>query len=856
LIPVELRLTNFMSYKHMDEPLNFSSIHTAVLCGPNGHGKSSLLDAITWAIWGRARGVDKRGSGTDDLIHRKEAHMQVEFSFELEGQLYRVIRARQRKGKAGTSRLEFQLLNGEDVKPLTGETINITQEAINKTLRMDYETFVNSAFIMQGQADNFMVRSANERKEILSEILGLSVYDELEEMAREQRKLLNDKLRDIDNRSLHIDQELEHLPVYKEKLKSAEQELKSIQTRIKAEEEKLAKLREEKAVYDMKSAALAESSARQAQSKLDLQSIDRQVKAIEDSVNKSRELVKRKDEIEVSYLELTELRKKEEELSKLSQEHATLEKQVSDLKHSIEQARRSLETDLSHLSERKSGLEKELSQRPSIEDAFNSNKEKIAALERLEQEVEELREKYSDLQQKKGILESRVEADQAKLADLEKRRGLLSDDDSCPLCKKPLAIHDKQRLNKEFDQEISALKSLINSTRSEALSLVGEIEAVAGKGKTLSEKTKSKDKLQVENGKFAEQIKAFDKAATEITSLNKRISEITLKLAQRLYMPDEQDKLLKLSSEMENMGYSPDDYLRVKRRLKELVIYDQLKANLENAQSSIKIGESTIKTLITQRDAKVKALEEDGGRVAKLKEELAVFKDIKEDLRLAEGDLSNVKREESSAVDKRSSAQASIDNCKKLSRKKGELSKDRKDIAKEVEIFDKLAFAFSKKGIQALIIENTIPEIEEEANSLLHRLTSGQMSLRFVTQKDQRKGGVVETLDLLIADGDGDRKYELFSGGEAFRINFAVRIALSKLLARRSGARLETLVIDEGFGTQDEEGKERLIESISAIQNDFKKIIVITHLDDLKEIFPARIEVIKKRGVGSVVSVI
>jgi len=856
LIPIELRLTNFMSYKHMDEPLSFSSMHTAVLCGPNGHGKSSLLDAITWALWGRARGVDKRGSGTDDLIHRKEAHMQVEFSFELEGQLYRVIRARQRKGKAGTSRLEFQLISGEDIKSLTGETLSATQEAINKTLRMDYETFVNSAFIMQGHADNFMTRSANERKEILSEILGLSVYDELEEMARERRKLLNDKLRDIDNRYLHIDQELEHLPLYEEELKSAEKELKNIRARIKKEDERLTKLREEKAVYDMKAAGLAELNGRCAQAELDIQSIDEQIKTIEESTNKARELVKRRDEIEMAYLELTGLRKKEEELSKSSQVHGALERQMDAVKYSIEQARSALETDLNHLSQRKSELEKDLSQRSSVEAAFNSNKEKLAVLERLEQDIEELREKYSGLQQKKGALESRVEADEAKLADLQKRRGLLSDGDACPLCKKPMADHDRQRINKEFDQEISDLKSRISKARSEALSLTGELEAITNKGKALSEKVKSKGKLQVENGKFAEQIKSFDKAAAEITSLNKRISELTLKLAQRLYAPDDQEKLSKLSSELEKTAYSPDEHLRVKQRLKELVIYDQLKANLENAQSSIKIGESTTKTLAAQRDAKVKALKEDEGKAGRLAEELATFKNIEENLKLAEGSLSDIRREESFVVDKRSAAQANIDNCKKLLKQKDELSRNRKDVAKEVEIFDKLAFAFSKKGIQALIIENTIPEIEEEANSLLHRLTNGQMSLRFVTQKDQRKGGVVETLDLLIADGDGDRKYELFSGGEAFRINFAVRIALSKLLARRSGARLETLVVDEGFGTQDEEGKERLIEAISAIQNDFKKIIVITHLEDLKEIFPARIEVVKKRGVGSVVSVI
>ena len=78
----------------------------------------------------------------------------------------------------------------------------------------------------------------------------------------------------------------------------------------------------------------------------------------------------------------------------------------------------------------------------------------------------------------------------------------------------------------------------------------------------------------------------------------------------------------------------------------------------------------------------------------------------------------------------------------------------------------------------------------------------------------------------------------MFSGGEAFRINFALRIALSRLLAQRSGAPLPILFIDEGFGSQDASGQERLREAIQSIQSDFQKIIVITHLEGIKDSFP------------------
>ncbi|MCA1596648.1 MAG: SMC family ATPase, partial [Chloroflexi bacterium] len=172
---------------------------------------------------------------------------------------------------------------------------------------------------------------------------------------------------------------------------------------------------------------------------------------------------------------------------------------------------------------------------------------------------------------------------------------------------------------------------------------------------------------------------------------------------------------------------------------------------------------------------------------------------------------------------------------------RGELAGASKDAA----AYKELSVAFSKRGIQAMIIENVIPEIEEEANRLLSRMSDSGMHIQFRTQKELKKGGGAETLDIVIGDEMGDRPYECYSGGEAFRINFAIRIALSRLLARRAGARLQTVVIDEGFGTQDAVGRRRLVEAIEAIKDEFARILVITHLDDIKDEFPVRLHVIK-----------
>ena len=144
------------------------------------------------------------------------------------------------------------------------------------------------------------------------------------------------------------------------------------------------------------------------------------------------------------------------------------------------------------------------------------------------------------------------------------------------------------------------------------------------------------------------------------------------------------------------------------------------------------------------------------------------------------------------------------------------------------------------------MVENLLPQLEAETNHLLARLSNNQLHVQFVTQRaSRRQQKLIDTLDILIADTGGTRPYETYSGGEAFRVNFAIRLALARLLAQRSGMPLQMLIIDEGFSTQDKEGCERLIAAINAIAADFACILTITHVPHFREAFQTRIDVIK-----------
>ena len=159
MIPLKLTLHNFLCYRD-PAPLDFSGLHLACLSGNNGHGKTALLDAMTWALWGRAR-----SNQADDLIHLGQVDMWVDFECALGPSRYRAVRSRERKGRSGKSDLQLQVwqsgLEDGEWRPVTEPTIRETEQRIVDLLRMDYDTFINSAFLMQGRADEFTITLAS-----------------------------------------------------------------------------------------------------------------------------------------------------------------------------------------------------------------------------------------------------------------------------------------------------------------------------------------------------------------------------------------------------------------------------------------------------------------------------------------------------------------------------------------------------------------------------------------------------------------------------------------------------------------------------------------------------------------------
>ena len=345
-----------------------------------------------------------------------------------------------------------------------------------------------------------------------------------------------------------------------------------------------------------------------------------------------------------------------------------------------------------------------------------------------------------------------------------------------------------------------------------------------------------------------------EEASKQLDEGRSQLAEIEQRLAKKDFAAIEQEALSEVEGELAKLDYNSEQHEQVRQQLANLEKYEDPKRKLEEADRLINQEKEAASRADVAAQELRRSLEVDNQKRQDLTVELYLLPQLVNDITQAETEYKALDGQQKQAQEALWNVKAKLQHCAELEIKRREKERLLAQAAKQESIYKELAKAFGKGGIQALLIEMALPEIEVEANRLLGRMTDNRMHVKFETQRETKKGDVVETLDITISDELGTRNYEMFSGGEAFRINFAIRIALSRLLARRAGAPLPTLIIDEGFGTQDSTGVEKLKEAINSIQEDFDKILVITHIEELRDAFPTRIDVIKTTE-GSTLSV-
>lgn len=1004
MIPLQLTLKNFLSYR--DATLDFRGLHTACVCGANGAGKSSLLEAITWSIWGESR------AGTnDDVIKAGAKDARVDFTFVSNNQTYRTIRTYRRGRSQGLS-FQVQTESGE-FQSLDARGVRETQKYIEQTLKLDYDTFINSAYLRQGQADKFMSETASKRKDVLVKLLNLDIYDDLAAKAKDNSKQYKIKAEQLEIQLQSLTQRLETRSQIEQELKIVNQEFQQLQKQQETQRKELQSfqtldrdrqnLQQQYEWQQQQCHNLEEDGKRAAQ----------EVHHLEQQIAQLQQLIQQAPEITQAYQQGLQYQEEEESLGKKFQIERDTQQKRHQLEQQLNQKLNELNFKLHQNQNRRSHL---LQQEAENQELLNSASNVAAGLQKLQaardrlKRLDDIQLQVSPLQKRKSDLQREIDRTRAQLKaridqldrtetqyqedlrlfpqrrkqllevdaqirqldnrkvyqtrlqekereklnfrerlqenqlthkeqikELQQKLTLLQKQDAvCPLCDRPLDEHyrnhviektqhsqetteqniwvireqmatcerELQVIQQEYQeisqqlqpydnlrQEIGQLEAWLENSCEKQERLAGiqeekaeieekislgqyaldcnaELQNIEAKLRDLEydEQTHSLERGEVErwrwaeiqNAKLEDARRRQQKLEEEKPEIETLIESITAEISElKLNSPLKQD-IDRLETEIREIGYDRDRHDFLRKELRRFQHHSLRYHQLQQAEKDLPPYQEKLQNSQQQLETKRADYATYQERLKDLQNQLNQTTDRSEIIQKLNDRINQRRQQMDDLIAKKGRCEQQLHQLDNVKTEYQQIEDNLKETRKQYRIYQELTQAFGKNGIQALMIENILPQLEAETNQILARLTGNQFHVQFLTQKlsksaSKKNAKLIDTLEIAIADVNGTRAYETYSGGEAFRINFSIRLALARLLAQRSGTSLQMLIVDEGFGTQDAEGCDRLIAAINAIAPDFACILAVTHIPQFKEAFSTRIEVSKTKDGSQLV---
>ncbi len=754
--PIKLTIKNFLSYGDEEQIIDLDINSIISFTGNNGHGKSALLEAITWALWGQAR----RGQGvskSDDMVmHIGSSLMFVTLEIKVKNDIYKIHRTCEKKSNRIFTNLELYSINEIEEINLSSSHQKDTQLLIEKIIGISYEMFINTVYLKQGSSNEFSKKTAKERKDILCSILKI---DQIEEI---RQKIINDVKQIMQDRTvlLKLEERLldnkkeQQLNLHKENLNIITKEINEIGELLKIEKADNDEIEKEyllkKNEYNEKNKIIdnCQKNIQYFYTTYTIENIPyQQYKKTITEIKKISTAMQNKINISEVQIKLLEIEKQHKEIQNKYDEETKINQER--LKTELEISHENIIIFLENSDECKVfQLKQELYFNEKMINNYDKMyKDNICSI--CDNKI--IKKNIIDNYKKKLLLKKEKIEKDLIIFTLEKNATL----NNFELIKKNIIekySHIQKKIDIEFHEKI---KRII-------------LEKNIEKQK---ETEYNKISINQEKKKFLEE---------EISSF--KINEITAKIKKTIYaIYDNKNKIQELTFTTKN----------------EKIILEK---------KELEIKEKRI--ILEQKNKEFIELEKKSH-------------EIKNYISLLENQISEEQKELQ------------------------ELQEKIKITESNLKIKSNLAHILSKNNLQAALIEEAIPIIEEEANNILQKLTNGTSKIYIESIKDLKSGQIKETLDIKIADHIGIRYYEFFSGGESFRIDLALRIALVKLLAQKSGHYIKTFIIDEGFGSQDSNSLEIMINTLYMLQNEFDLIIIISHLNDMKEQFPIQFHIEK-----------
>ncbi|HLV79773.1 MAG TPA: SMC family ATPase, partial [Chthonomonadaceae bacterium] len=586
MIPIKLTLKNFMSYGEEGATLPLEGIHVACLSGDNGNGKSALLDAITWALWGKTRASSVKSIAEDDLIRVGADEVEVRFEFALEGHNYRVIRKRKRGKASGSEWLLTQDDGAGGWAPIGGGSQRETGKQIVQLLSMEYDTFVNSAYLQQGRADEFTRQTPDNRKRILGEILGLDRYDRLEAKAKDLYKERKEVADELEREIRLLEAQIAERPAYEARLEETRAAIEAKETQREEQENNVGKLQARRGALDALARQVEDLEAVCARMDADIQQRDRERSARLAQLKQLQSILDQREAILSDYAALQNARKRREQLEPEVQafNKALAELQVVIGAIDVEKTR--LEGDLNLLQKHLESLEARRQQSKRLEAQIAALAQALSGEQAVLRALEETRQALEAAQETFTQLRARNENCEAALKELDEVLELLAHPHAaCPVCESDLSGKKREAVLARQEAKRADLAAEQKAVKKEGAAAKQALSTAQERVQALEAQRGDLAVQRSQHDQFCAQRQEIQKEIGEAGALAKQAQALQGKLEREEYAVPKRIQRRRLEQELERLGLSKQEHEAVSQRIQQLDSAPIRYQDLQHAES-------------------------------------------------------------------------------------------------------------------------------------------------------------------------------------------------------------------------------------------------------------------------------
>ncbi len=875
MILKSLHLKNFLI--HEDTKIDFSEKGITVFIGENGAGKSSILEAITFALFGKS---DKGNQASLVKWGRKQA--TVILDFQKGNSVYRIERVITLRGNKASSTGTVYQKKGDRYIPYYQK--NITKE-IPKLTGITNKIFSSSILVKQGDIEGILKLSPKERGKVLEEILDMTLYQLLSEKAAEKRKTLQIERETLKNSIPDTEEIKERIDVLEKEYKKLLEEKEDIEKRLSWEKQKerelkdiLEKVLNEKNAYEKK---LEEIQNLKEKKENYLQEINRYKNLLHQIEEKEKQLKKLEEEVK-ELEKIEELLKTFMEYEKLEEKNSFLEKEIKEYEgkrryiqeySSLYETYISFEKEYKTLNQRLKELSIKEGKKETLSQQIKKLKEErkkhqLKALE-IAKKLQSFKKIYKTLElnpviinqfiqnnkeaidfytkKKEELLKelSALETEGKKLnkdiQNLEKLEG------TCPTCKRPIEEHSKEALLKELREELEAKREKYKKIKE-------EIQKIEEKLSVEKQLTPVLEEFKQEYEKYKQVNKEINQLEAQLSVLEQETkgkSEIEKKLIEiEEYLTGNKEKYeifmeAKRFLKEKNLNKIKEEYERIKEKIEYLKnqVKEIKKSELERKLEDLKRKEReyiALKEFVKQKDEALretnrfeKLLEETEEKIKKYESQIEK-KDFDTEIELLKHKIEEKYKSISLLTENLlqlsgeiGKIENEISSLKRELKKAEEIKTKLKQIEEKIKKYEKVENALGVKGIQRVIRENALYRLPKIVNIIFSFFDFPFQQIKFSEDFD---------ISLLVPTIEKEDRYidiNSVSGGQRVALALALRIAISRFLTDRA----DFLILDEPTVHLDSQRRNDLINILIDLKEKglVNQLILVTHDTEIED---------------------